>query len=136
MADTQIVGDAGDRQEPATHVANPVNGARGNGRIPRNSNGANGHSNGAPNGHSNGAANGHAKGHSNGHSNGSGELLAELADWISWSVSPYWAQFLNREVSSNGHENGRDPGGRSTPAKKGMALEGITPTGLARRLGR
>jgi hypothetical protein len=137
LADTKIVGDLrgdiGDRQAPATHVANAVNGLRRNARFARNSNGASSNGNGAANGHSNGAAR-HSNGAANGHSNGSGDLLAELADWIQWNVSPYWSQLLNGNGFPNGHENGGDAGSR--PAKKGMALEGITPTGLARRLGR
>jgi len=129
MADTQIVGDAGDRQAPASHVANPVNGSRQNGGITHGSNGAaNGHSNGAANGHSNGAA--------NGHSNGADDRYpTELVDWIYWSESPYWSQFLNGNGASNGHQNGRPQGSEGRPAR-GMAMEGMTPTGLARRLGR
>jgi hypothetical protein len=120
LADTQIVGDAGERQVPATHVANPVDDSRRNGRFTRSSNGAASNGNGSPNGHSNGSA----------------DLPADLADWIHWNVSPYWSQLLDGSGAQNGHANGGDPGSGSRPARKGMALEGITPTGLARRLGR
>lgn len=113
MADTQIVGDAGDRQAPASHVANPANGSRQNGGITHGSNGA-----------------------ANGHSNGADDRYpTELVDWIYWNESPYWTQFLNGNGASNGHQNGSPQGSEGRPAR-GMAMEGMTPTGLARRLGR
>jgi hypothetical protein len=141
LADTQIVGGPGDRQAPPQRAANGRRNGAANGR----SNGAvNGHVNGAVNGHVNGAANGHANGAANGHPDRAAELEAELADWIYWNVSPYWDQFLNGDGSSNGHGNGTASSNGSPPAtsngsppaRKDMPLAGVTPTGLARRLGR
>jgi hypothetical protein len=138
LADTQIVGDAGDRQAPASHVADPVNGSRHNGGLTHGSNGvANGFSNGAVSGYSNGAASGHSNGAANADPNvADARYLAELADWHNWKVSPYWSHFLNGNGASNGHQNGGPQGSEGRPSNRGMAMEGMTPTGLARRLGR